>query len=348
MKLPNGYGSITKLSGNRRRPFVVRITDNVEYNKETKKANQTRVVLGYYASKKEANLALANYNTNPFDLKNKDITFKEVYELWLEKHFKVKKLSDKTKDSYVTAYKHCVAIYDEKFLDLRSDNLQNIVTGSNRGYSMQSIIKSLIYQMYEYAMENDLVFKNYAQYIILCEKEKKLNREIFSDDELIKLWDNIDRMEYIDTVLILIYSGMRIGELLEMQSRNVDLKEKTMKIVRAKNKSSLRSVPIHDKILPLVTKYYELGKEVLIPNTVGTIFGYSNYKQKKFDNIMKQLGMEHNPHDARHTFASRADTYGLNKLCIKRILGHESDDITDKVYTHKDIIELLIEINKIP
>lgn len=348
MKLPNGYGSITKLSGNRRKPYVVRVTDKIEHDKETNKAKQIRVVLGYYSTKKEANIALANYNTNPFDLKNKDITFKEVYELWLEKHFKVKKLSDKTKDSYITAFKHCEPIYNERFLDLRSDKLQDVVTGSQRGYSMQSIIKSLIYQMYEYAMENDLVFKNYAQYIVLCEKEKKLKREIFSDDEITTLWNNIGRMEYVDTVLILIYSGMRVGEMLEMQRCNVDLEEKTMKIVRAKNKSSLRSVPIHDNIFPLVKKYYDMEKEVLIPNTVGTIFGYSNYKQKKFDNIMNQLKMDHNPHDTRHTFASRADTYGLNKLCIKRILGHESDDITDKVYTHKDIVELLEEINKIP
>lgn len=111
--------------------------------------------------------------------------------------------------------------------------------------------------------------------------------------------------------------------------------------------SSLRKVPIHNKIFPLIERYYNLNCEPLIPNTVGTWFGYSNYKQKKFDNIMNQLGMEHNPHDTRHTFASRADSAGLNKLCIKRILGHESHDITDKVYTHKDMVELLEQINMI-
>ena len=62
---------------------------------------------------------------------------------------------------------------------------------------------------------------------------------------------------------------------------------------------------------------------------------------------MQQFEMSHNPHDTRHTFASLADTAGLKKLCIKRIMGHESKDITDRVYTHKDIEELLQQINMI-
>lgn len=64
---------------------------------------------------------------------------------------------------------------------------------------------------------------------------------------------------------------------------------------------------------------------------------------------MEQLGMpDHRPHDCRHTFASEADSAGMNKLCIKRIIGHASQDITDRVYTHKTIEELRQEIEKIP
>ena len=171
MKMPNGYGSITKLSGKRRKPFMVRITDEIVVDKKTKKAKQIRHVLGYYETRKDALQALSEYNTNPFDLKNKDITFSEVYELWSKKHFK--KISDNTIESYTSAYKHCKDIYDVRFLDLRVEALQSIVTGSNRGYSTQSIIKSLMYQMYEYALQNDLVMKNYAQYVEVCEKSSK-------------------------------------------------------------------------------------------------------------------------------------------------------------------------------
>ena len=54
---------------------------------------------------------------------------------------------------------------------------------------------------------------------------------------------------------------------------------------------------------------------------------------------MEQLGLEHKPHDCRHTFATLMDNAGANKVSTKRIIGHASKDITDKVYTHKDIEE---------
>ena len=74
---------------------------------------------------------------------------------------------------------------------------------------------------------------------------------------------------------------------------------------------------------------------------------YSNYRREKFDNIMEKLRMDHRPHDTRHTFASLMDSAGANKLCIKRIMGHSSPDITDNVYTHKTIQELIEAIDLI-
>lgn len=50
--------------------------------------------------------------------------------------------------------------------------------------------------------------------------------------------------------------------------------------------------------------------------------------------------MKHETHDCRHTFATLMDNAGANKVSIKRIMGHASSDITDRVYTHKDIEEL--------
>ncbi|WP_146553674.1 tyrosine-type recombinase/integrase [Rummeliibacillus sp. SL167] len=57
--------------------------------------------------------------------------------------------------------------------------------------------------------------------------------------------------------------------------------------------------------------------------------------------------MTHRPHDCRHTFATLMDNADANKLSIKRIMGHASKDITDKVYTHKDIEQLLKAIDLI-
>lgn len=62
---------------------------------------------------------------------------------------------------------------------------------------------------------------------------------------------------------------------------------------------------------------------------------------------MEKLQMNHNPHDCRHTFASLMDTANANKLAIKRIIGHSSQDLTDDIYTHKTIQELIDAIDLI-
>lgn len=76
---------------------------------------------------------------------------------------------------------------------------------------------------------------------------------------------------------------------------------------------------------------------------------YSNYRREKWDKMMEQLELnkEHKPHDTRHTFSTRMDRTEANKLCIKRIMGYASKDITDKVYTHKDIEDLLEAVNMV-
>lgn len=349
MKMPNGYGSITKLSGNRRKPYMVRLTNGRSFDKETGKVKINRIVLGYYSTRKEAMRALAKYNTNPYDLNQKNITFEEIYKMWSEKKFA--KISEGSAVSYRASYKHAASIKDMPIKEIKAVHLQNTIDVCPSGYQTKKAMRSFYNQIFEFAMENDIVQKNYSAFLDIGEKETVINRTVFTKDEIRALWDALERMEFVDTVLILIYSGMRVGELLEMQCCNVNIEEKTMKIVRAKNKSSLRTVPIHEKILPLVEKQFKnstaLNCPTLIANSVGKPFSYSNYQQKRWSQIMQQLEMTHLPHDTRHTFASMADTAGLKKICIKRIMGHESRDITDKVYTHKDVSELLEQINLI-
>lgn len=345
MKNPNGYGSITKLKGNRRKPYIVRISSGRIFDNSTGKIKLTRSILGYYPTRKEAMQALAEYNTKPYDLKAKGLTLEDIYEMWKKEKFP--SLADRSVANYKAAYNYMSTCKDMPIRDLRKAHLQNSINCCSAGYATKKNIRTLYHQLFDYAIQNDIVEKNYAEFLDIGERVAKIKRTVFTETEIQKLWNNLDRMEYIDTVLILIYSGMRIGELLEMQNCNVDIDKRTMQIVRAKNKSSLRTVPIHDKILPLVERYKKLEKTALVPNTDGNYFTYTNYQQKKWKHIMEQLEMSHLPHDTRHTFASLADTADLKKLCIKRIMGHESNDITDSVYTHKDISELLEQINMI-
>lgn len=58
--------------------------------------------------------------------------------------------------------------------------------------------------------------------------------------------------------------------------------------------------------------------------------------------------MEHIPHECRHTFRSRMDSAGANKVCIDRIMGHKSEGVGERIYTHKTIQELKKAVRMLP
>jgi integrase len=228
-----------------------------------------------------------------------------------------------------------------KFVEIKADHLQDVIDSCQRSSATKQNIKILFNQLYAYAIKNDVTGKDYSEFVDIGKREKSTKRKPFTDTEIQKLWDNVDRLEFIDTILILIYSGMRIGELIEMKNENVNIEDRTM-IGGIKTEAGKdRLIPINEKILPFVAKWKEVGHEYLFVNPLGKQVNYYTYRDTYWKRIVEQLELgEHLPHDTRHTFATLMDNARANKLSIKRIMGHASKDITDKVYTHKDIEEL--------
>lgn len=338
MKNPNGYGSIYKLSGKRRRPYIVRRTIGW-----SDKGKQKYEIIGYFETRTLAINALAEYNMNPYDIEKSKITFSEIYEKWSSEHFS--KVSKNAIVNYKVGYKYCKPLYNTKFIDLRKNHMQSVVDNSGKAYPTRKLIKTLLNQLYNYAIENDICDKKYSAFVDIGKNEGKLKRKPFTKEEIQLLFDNEKYLDFIDTILIMIYTGLRIGELLSIKRENVFIDKRYMiggiKTEAGKN----RVIPIHEKIVPYIQKWYNKNTPWLITNFKQEQMQYSNYKREKFDNIMEKLKMDHKPHDTRHTFASIMDSAGANKLCIKRIMGHSSQDITDKVYTHKDITELIDAVN---
>jgi integrase len=279
-------------------------------------------IYGYFSKKDEALIALAEYNSNPYDITRETITFSDVYEKWSKNHFQ--KVSQSAIENYGNAYRnYCKSLYDMRFKDIRLTHLQAIIDNCGMAHPTRAVIKTLFNVLFKFAIKNDIVDKNYAQYVDVGKREGKLKRKIFTKEEIDKLFENVNKMEYIDTVLILIYSGLRIGELLDIKIENVHLEERYMigglKTEAGKN----RIIPISKKTEAFIRKYYEQNKdkEYLITNSFGRQMQYSNYRREKFDNIIEKMQfINHRPHDTRHTFASLMDSAGANKLCIKRIM----------------------------
>ena len=114
-----------------------------------------------------------------------------------------------------------------------------------------------------------------------------------------------------------------------------------------------RLVPIHSKVQEFVLYFYEkakrIGCEYLFTTPASDIAcSYPQY-YKKFGQIVKKFGLneDHRPHDPRKFFVTEAKRYEMDDYAIKRIIGHSIEDITENVYTERDVEWLRKEIEKI-
>lgn len=338
MKLPNGYGSVYKLSGNRRKKFGVRVT--VGWSKDKKQIYKS---LGYFEKRQDAINALAEYNKNPYDLNSRQITFEELYERWSKERFP--DISKSTIAGYTSSYKRCESLHKMKIVDIHKEHLQELLDNSGLAYATQKLLKNFHNQMFKYAMEENIVMKNPSSSTKIRAPKEASKRAVFTPSEISILFNHQD-VGVAKTVLILIFTGMRINELLDMKKSNVNLAEKYM-IGGSKTEAGMnRTIPIADKILPIVEEFMQTEGDYLINAKKGGKMGYVNFKNHNWGYTMDTLKMSHTPHDTRHTFITLMDEAEVNPNVIKKIVGHSSKDITDR-YTHKNLQQMLEAVNKI-
>lgn len=323
MRLPNSYGSITKLKGNRRRPYMVRITTGWELDPDSMKAKQIQKILGYYRTQKEAIAALAQYNDDPYDLNAQEITFKEIYERI------VPDIPESSIRNYRNAWKYLEPVYDMPIKSIKLTHLQSCVDACQT--TQQPFISTICHKVYRYALMHELTNKNPSQYLRAKSRKAVIVRELYTKEEMEYLWDNTDKWWVVIT-LILLYSGMRTKELVTLTEDMVDYKNRWLDIQLAKNECSVRGLPIHKRILPLFRTYFEAG---------GNLYGYSH---ANLNRLLKKFH-GHRAHDARHSFTTRMRELGVDHLVVKRLLGHTPDDITERIYTHLSREELTAAID---
>lgn len=332
MRRANGEGSIFKLSGKRRKPYAVRIT--VGYTDEGK---QLYKYVGYYSTKTEAKNAMREYLVNPFNLDHKSTKLKDVYDRWSSQS----QLAQTTMRSYGSAFNQAKLLHNMNMRDIKAAHLEAAMDQMKP--HMRSVFKNAMGKVYAYAIKHEIVDKDLMGLISVKTTVETKEKTPFTLAEINKL--KTFKHPLNDTVFILLYTGLRINELLEIKCENVHLDERYM-IGGTKTKAGKnRIIPIHDAIYSLIKARYERGHKYLITHN-GKKIGYATYRANYWNKMNYALGFKHTPHDTRHTFTTFADRYDVHKVALKRILGHTLSDMTDH-YTHKDLNELLTEINKI-
>ncbi len=373
-KLPNGFGSIRFLKGNRRNPYCVQppskgldingcpirpkplcyvdswykgfavltaynagtytqgMEKNITIGEEPNADNMSdlvRAMLNNYS------LITQRITGEPAEIKK---TFKEVYEEFYEYKFVASKkiYSQSARNAFISAFKQLSPLHSMVFTGIRYEDMQKLLDDCPLKRATVENMRLLLRQMYKYAELRELVTKDYSKFL-------KINREFddehgvpFTDEDIALFRDDKDN-PVAEMLLIMIYSGHRIGEYKVIK---VDLEARSFTGGLKTRSSKERVVPIHSAILPLVEKRLKRdGGLLTVPNDKFRTALYAYLEEKGIE--------KHTPHDTRHTFSRLCDKYGVRENDKKRMLGHVIGDITNDVYGHRELEDLRKEIEKI-
>jgi len=333
---------VYKLAGNRRRPYIARVT--IGWSPEGKQLYRT---IGYFKTYKEGLNALAEYHKKPGLASG--ATLAQVHEKWKATQAYTK-LAAKTQEGYDLAWNHLKAIGDMPIKDVRKSHIQDIIDGlvaRGIGYATCHRVKVLAGILLKHAMDDDLVERNYATNVVLPEKPES-DKETFNDLEIEKLTRLAEAGDvWAGTVLIFIYTGMRIGELVGLTKFNVDMREKFITGGIKTDAGKNRVVPISPKIERYVEYWYNQPGEYLI-QIDGKPIRVDYYRRYLYYPALERAGVRKlNPHKARHTFGTLLDRAGVNTKHIQELMGHADYSTTANIYTHPDIAELRKAVAKL-
>lgn len=335
---PNEAGSVYKVSGARAKPWRAMISGGGK-----------RVHVGYYATQADALKAIAAYEP-PGSVVHCDMTVRDVYDAWSA--VKQDTLTESGWANYKAAWKRMEAIADINIAAVKTADYQKILDGMKKRMSRSSCEKfrNLASQLCQWAMQNDLIDKNYAEFLVLPENKKTSDREYFTEDEISRLWEISENLS-ARIVLVMIYTGMRINELFSLRVEDVHLDEeiapgRTASYVIGGEKTDAgrnRVIVLHSRILPFIREWLnERGRVYLVErNGSHTMIDDHNYRQRDYYPLLDSLGIPRiSPHKARHTFASRGAKAGIAPTVLQNLIGHEKYETTANYYTHVDLVQL--------
>lgn len=368
MRLPNGFGQISEIKNAKlRKPFRAMIT--VGKSETGRPICKLLKPDAYFRTYNEAYQALMKYHENPYDL-CEDTTANTIFDRWYKEHCVDRNLSYSALTTVRLAWQYCKDIHNIPIKDIRGRHIKYCMengTATVRGVTKspdantKRRIKSVFNNLFDYAIEYDLVDKNYARAFdlsreVMIEANEVESEHIpYTDEEMLLLWS----LKYdliTDMILVQCYSGWRPAELIALKISDIDLENWSftggVKTESGKN----RTVPIHSKIKEIVSSRYTYAVE----HNCRTLFTREdtdgktvplnyNYFIRYYNQLKEDIKLDprHRPHDGRKHFITQAKKYNVDEYVIKRLVGHSIRDITEKVYTERDLEWLRSEIEKI-
>lgn len=287
----------------------------------------------------------------------KEMKLPNASEIKLEKEKHIKpngKFAYHYSRGMITAFNNSKELYDKVYKDLRTSDFQTFLNNCNKNYETLRIMLNLYIKLDEYALQEDIIEKSYAQHVKL--NNTNISRKVrnpFTYEQIQYLW-NIKPFNYKedfvrDMLLLTIYTGCRAEELLFIYTKNIFL-NKDYFIAGIKTQAGInREIPIHPNIKSIFKKYYNSSNEFLFTMPNGSRANYDyylyHYKYNFKDKHITLAGCT--AHNGRHTLRTELEKLNIKQVIINSIIGHSNENVGQDIYTHISIDEKIEAIKLI-
>ena len=346
---PMNSGTVRKLPGNRTKPYAAYLPRSMgekfigSYDTAAKASDAIALAISSRPASDRADWTLLEFY-NSFKASN-------AYDL----------LSDSAKQSHRTAWKYLSVIESLPMRSIKTAQIQSVVNSASEAGKSRAIcekIKNLASRLCQLAMAEDVMDKNYAQLLDLP-KSNSIQKDEFTLEE-IKLLKNHDSDIQARLILILIFSGMRISELLMLKVSDINT-DGWYAIGGEKTEAGRnRIIPLIHTVQPYIENLME-GKtadDLLVTMPDGKKMSRDYFARFMFKKYLIKLGIltqpedgekwRLSPHCTRHTNASLSVKLGIDKDILARVLGHvDYEQVTDKHYVHMEAQFLSAEMSKL-
>lgn len=297
----------------------------------------------------------------------KNFSFSEYAALWYEG---LDEISATTRESY----KYTLRILNEhlgmkKIRDLQPYDVQAMLKKlktDGKSASTISKVKGMCSQICQMALANRIVCQNAVAVLPKSKrKEPKSKKDAFTADEVTTLMNCLGTDRIAMAIRILLFSGLRIGELLALEPRHIIIEPNGTAIMveqavqRTKGKvsigppksaSSIRRVPLPESLRGYAIALREterVGDRFIFesPRVAGQPINPSFFSDQYRAAIEKIPGVRYLPvHCTRHTYASHAQSQGVDPFTLKGLLGHSTVDMSAHyVHTQRYAMEAAAE-----
>lgn len=267
------------------------------------------------------------------------VTLSELHEIFLHSK-KYDELSKSQQDKLRYAWNRLQSLHQCNIAALTIDQMQRTIDEQTQTFYPAKDMKTVLSHCFTLAIQREIVPYNKTQYLELPPL-KKTQRDAFTGDEIDKIWSawNSGRT-FAGYVLIMIYAGLRYGEISTIQKSNIHLTEQYA-IGGIKTEAGIdREIAFADKIMPIVQFFYDNSKELLMEMPENKF--YDNYHS-----LTSELGIRDlPPHCCRHTYFTRLAAENVHEAVMTEAGGHKDLSVTMN-YIHIPLTEKLAAVNKI-